>query len=120
MSISCAVLMCHAPIVIPQIAGLRERECAGTTRAMRETARALVAHEPQLLVLISPHAPRREQSWGVTSERELRGSFARFGYPELDLDLHGSPLSAAAILDAARGYGLPTHSNPGRPHDHGA
>jgi len=121
--------MCHAPIVVPSIGsrargpasadGLREPDCAGTTQAMREAARALVAHEPQLIVLVSPHAPRHQQSFGLISARELRGSFARFGCPEVDLRFHGSAVAAEAIAKAARGYGLSTCDVPGDALDHG-
>jgi AmmeMemoRadiSam system protein A len=120
MSICCAVLMCHAPIVIPQIAGLRQADCARTTQGMRETARALLAHEPQLLVLISPHAPRHETSWGIVQDHALRGSFARFGYPEVRLQFPSAPAAAEALANAAKGYGLSTHPVPGTPLDHGA
>jgi AmmeMemoRadiSam system protein A len=119
MSISCAVLMCHAPIVVPSIGGLRESNCASTTRAMREAARALVAHEPQLIVLVSPHAPRHERSFGLIGGRELHGSFARFGCPEVDLRFHGSSVAVDAITQAARGYGLSTRDVPGDALDHG-
>ncbi len=119
MSISCAVLMCHAPIVVPPIAGLRESDCTETTRAMHEAARALVAHEPQLIVLVSPHAPRHAQSWGLVSAPELRGSFARFGCPEVNLRIRGSIQAAEAIALAARGYGLSTRELPGDALDHG-
>jgi len=119
MSISCAVLMCHAPIVVPSIGGLRESDCADTTRAMREAARALVAHEPQLIVLVSPHAPRHEQSWGLVTASELRGSFARFGSPGVNLRMRGSAQAAQAIAQAARGYGLSTRELPGDALDHG-
>jgi len=86
---------------------------------MREAARALVAHEPQLIVLVSPHAPRHQQSWGLVSAPELRGSFARFGFPQVDLRVRGSVQAADAIVLAARGYGLSTRELPGDALDHG-
>jgi len=120
MSITCAVLMCHAPIVIPKIARQDGPACASTTLGMRETARALVAHEPQLVVLVSPHTPRHEQSWGIVQDAELSGSFARFGHPDVALRFAGAPTAAQAIGRAASGYGLATHSVAGDHLDHGA
>lgn len=120
MSISCAVLMCHAPIVIPAIAGGRAVNCRTTTEAMRETARALVAHEPALIVLISPHAPRRPRSVGITFDRTLSGDFARFGHPQVALDLPGAPGAAELIAHKARAAGIATHALPGRALDHGS
>jgi AmmeMemoRadiSam system protein A len=120
MSISCAVLMCHAPIVIPAIAGTRAADCRATTEAMRETARALVAHEPALIVLISPHAPRRARSIGITFDQTLSGDFARFGHAQVALELPGAPGAAELIALKARAEGIDTHALAGRALDHGS
>lgn len=120
MSISCAVLMCHAPIVIPAIAGARAADCRATTQAMRETARALVAHEPALIVLISPHAPRRARSIGITFDQTLSGDFARFGHAQVALELPGAPGAAELIAHKARSEGIDTHALAGRALDHGS
>jgi AmmeMemoRadiSam system protein A len=120
MSISCAVLMCHAPIVIPQIAGIQAAHCRTTTEAMRETARALVAHEPALIVVISPHAPRRPRSIGITVDDTLSGDFARFGHAQVALALRGAPAAAGRIAEKARAEGISTHALAGRGLDHGS
>lgn len=120
MSISCAVLMCHAPIVIPAIAGTRAADCRATTQAMQETARALVAHEPAVIVLISPHAPRRPRSIGITFDATLSGDFARFGHAQVALELPGAPAAAELIAGKARAQGVETHALAGRSLDHGS
>jgi AmmeMemoRadiSam system protein A len=120
MSISCAVLMCHAPIVIPQIAGNQAGHCRTTTEAMRETARALVAHEPSLIVLISPHAPRRPRSIGITFDGTLSGDFERFGHAQVALELRGAPDAAQLIAEKAHAEGISTHALAGRALDHGS
>ena len=119
MSIGCAVLMCHAPIVVPPIAGSRAAECSTTTDAMREAARALVAHEPELLVLLSPHAPRKPDAWGISYASVLTGSFARFGHGSLAYVCTGAPDAARCLADEARARGLDTHDIGGSL-DHGA
>ena len=83
MSITCAALMCHAPIVLPALGGARAAACAQTTSAMRSVARSLVAHEPDVLVVITPHAPRQGRTWGIVHDQEIVGSFARFGRADL-------------------------------------
>jgi MEMO1 family protein len=120
MSISCAVLMCHAPIVIPEIAGAEAAHCRTTTEAMREIARALVAHEPALIVLISPHAPRRPRSIGITFDDTLAGDFERFGHAQVALELSGGGDEAERIADKAREEGVATHPLSGRALDHGS
>lgn len=120
MSIGCATLMCHAPIVVPPIAGPEANRCRHTTEAMRDTARALVAHEPDLIVLISPHTPRRPDSWGIVHAPTLSGSFARFGHPELSYSFLGAPDEASCLADEAQRRGLKTHALGGVGLDHGA
>lgn len=120
MPIPCAVLMCHAPIVIPEIAGPRASECAQTTAAMRQTARRLVAHAPDVLVIVSPHAPRDRRRWGIADAGQIAGDFGRFGVPEIGLTLPGAPSAAAALARAAHALGLTTWRAPGAELDHGA
>jgi AmmeMemoRadiSam system protein A len=120
MSIPCAVLMCHAPIVLPQIAGAEAARCQVTTQAMHRAARALLAHEPDVIVLVSPHAPRARTRWGISHEENLDGSFARFGHGELALTFRGAPAAARALAAAAEGEGLTTHALPAQALDHGA
>lgn len=121
MSVACAVLMCHAPIVIPQIAGTRGKACATTTSSMRKAARALCAHEPDLVVLVSPHAPRQRTRWGLAYDPHIEGSFARFGHHGIALSFTGAPEAARAIAQAAAAEGLSTApSVTGQDLDHGA
>lgn len=120
MSIPCAVLMCHAPIVLPQIAGEDASRCQVTTQAMHQAARALLAHEPDVIVLVSPHAPRARARWGISHEESLAGSFARFGHGELALRFRGAPQAARALALAAEREGLTTQALAAEALDHGA
>lgn len=120
MSIACAALMCHAPIVIPAIAGADAYGCKRTTQAMQETARALVQHTPALIVLISPHAPRRPRSVGLVFEPALSGDFARFGHAEVSLRLRGAPAQAQRVALHARAEQVATHAFRGADLDHGS
>jgi len=119
MSIACAVLMCHAPIVVPEIAGPRAARCETTTRAMREAAEVLVAHEPEVVVLVSPHAPRHRTRWGIVHDDTLHGTFARFGHAALAVGARGAPEAARTLAACAAEAGLTTHEAAGRALDHG-
>lgn len=120
MSISCAVLMCHAPIVVPQVAGDRAGQCSRTTAAMTEVARRLVAHRPDMLVLISPHASRHARSWGLCTQSSLHGSFRRFGAAHVGLRMPGSPEAAAHVTRAARAQAVAVEPFEQTELDHGA
>ena len=103
-------LMCHAPIVIPDVAGPESARCVATTRAMRQVAARAVASNPDRLVLVSPHSPRRAGAWGAWAGRHV-GHLGAFRAPHLRVDLPDAPEVAAAIG---------AHPVSGEPLDHGA
>lgn len=120
MTIACAALMCHAPIVVPAIGGANADRCASTTKAMKQVATKVVEHLPDLVVLITPHAPRRPRAFGVCFEPEISGDFLRFGHRELRLNLPGSPSAAHAIASLARQEGIEVGPLDGYDLDHGS
>src|SRR5262245_33877300 len=119
MTIPCAVLMCHAPIVIPAIAGSRAAACARTTAAMRQAAAKIAAHAPDVVVLISPHAPRDRKRFGIAFDLQLNGDFGRFGRPDVAVQAKGAPAAAAKLAERARTVGLDTVQVSGQELDHG-
>jgi aromatic ring-opening dioxygenase LigB subunit len=118
MTITASVLMCHAPIVLPEVGRDRAGDCAATTAAMRAAASVLVAAKPDVLVVASPHSPRRKDGWGIVDNR-LAGDFAEFGAPEVRVEL---PVSADADLvhRAAATRGIRTYRSRLPRLDHGA
>lgn len=104
MSVVFAGLMCHAPIVIPQVAGAQAPRCRSTTRAMRELAARVVASRPDRLVLVSPHSPRLPDSCAAWTGRH-RGDLADFRSPTVRIDLPDAPEVAASL-------GLPAIPSP--------
>ncbi len=119
MPIPCAVLMCHAPIVLPDVAGNRARQCMLTTRAMGDAAARLVAHAPDVIAIVSPHAPRHPTRWGIGAESPLRGDFGRFGAEHIGVTLPGAPEAAARVGAEAKEAGLPLREISGEGLDHG-
>ena len=119
MTIACAVLMCHAPIVLPDVAGNRARQCGQTTRAMGDVATRLVAHAPDVIVIVSPHAPRHPSRWGVCAESPLRGDFGRFGAEHIGVTLPGAPEAASRLTTTAKDTGLPLREISAENLDHG-
>ncbi|RMG45678.1 MAG: hypothetical protein D6718_06700 [Acidobacteria bacterium] len=115
-----AVLMCHAPVVVPEIAGHRAADCAVTTRAMQRVAERVVQRRPDLLLVVSPHTPRLRDAWGVVGDAEIGGSFGMFGFPGIRVDLPGAPDDARALASAAAEAGAPAAVVHPGPLDHGA
>jgi AMMECR1 domain-containing protein/aromatic ring-opening dioxygenase catalytic subunit (LigB family) len=120
MSISCAVLMCHTPDVIPAVAGHRARQCATTTRAMSDLAVRLCAHAPDVLVLVNSVVPQSAAPWSICGETPLRGDFDAFRAPQVGISLPGAPEAAKRLLSVAREAQLPTREIAGIGLDRGA
>lgn len=114
------VLMPHAPVLIPEVGGGREREAAATVEAMWEAARMVVASHPQAVLVISPHSPRRPGHFGFWTGATLVGDMSRFGCPEVTLELPNATALASAIAERFHETGLATWWVPAQPLDHGA
>jgi aromatic ring-opening dioxygenase LigB subunit len=85
-SVVFAALMPHAPILIPSVAGERVARIQATVAAMREAARRAVATGADAVVIVSPHAPREPEAFGIWTSERLRGRLRAFGAPEEGVD----------------------------------
>lgn len=105
-SLRAAVLMCHAPIVIPGLGRRDGARCAATTAAMARAAGSLTASGAARVVVLSPHAPRHPRAYGHYPGTELGGDFGRFGAPELGAGFQADPQAIAAVAAATAAAGL--------------
>lgn len=119
-AVICAVLMPHAPVLIPAVGTGREYLAAGTCRAMREAAQKIVASTPDSVVLISPHSPRKSGAFGLWVDEAVKGTFAEFGVPETEVHLPSDRRLTSAIVSEARARNVATWSIRNQPLDHGA
>lgn len=120
MGLCSAVLMCHAPIVVPAVGGARGAECAATTAGMRAAARRLLAGEPEVLIVVSPHTPRARDAFGVVEADRVSGNLAAFRAPDAAFSLPGAPGARTALHAAARRAGVRTAHLAPQVLDHGA
>lgn len=101
-----AVLMCHAPIVIPALGRRDTLRCRNTTEAMAKAAERLVASGAARVAVLSPHAPRHPKAYGHYAGSALQGDFGRFGEPELAATFLGDEEAVAEVGAAAARAGL--------------
>lgn len=116
----CAMLMPHAPILIPAISGERGRGAEASVRALREAAKTIVRHAPETIVLISPHAPRRSGAFGLWTDESVAGTFEPFGFPRVGVKLPGDRRLTNAIVTECHARNVATWNLRHTPLDHGA
>lgn len=117
---SIAVLMCHAPIVIPAIGRSEAGRCAASTAAMREAARRVVASGVETVALLSPHTPRLRHAYGVVAGEQIRGDFHAFGLPGPELVFPADAALGATCRRRAQDEGLELEPLAVGSLDHGA
>jgi MEMO1 family protein len=119
-SIVGAVLMPHAPILVPAVGGSRGEASAASSRAMRAAANKALSLHPETVVLVSPHSPRKSGAFGLWADDLLQGSFEQFGAPQARVKLPHDPQLVSAIAAAAHAQSLKTWNLQRHALDHGA
>ena len=118
--VAVAVLMHHAPILVPPVGGERGREARSSVAALRAAAGTVVASRPDAVVVLSPHSPRRHGAYGVWRTPALEGSFAAFGSPGVGVRLPVDEPLVEALGAEASEAGVPMWELLGGELDHGA
>ena len=93
-------LLPHPPILLPAIGQGREKEAAATLQACGEAAREIASWEPDVLVLISPHAPSKARAVAVNASESLKGSLRAFGFPQEEQCWNGASELAKSLVTA--------------------
>ncbi len=87
----------HPPLLVPQVGGA-ELALVGKTRSAMETmARKVREAEPEVVVIISPHAPLFASAFSIWELPEMQGDFAGFGAPDVSLSFKLDLALAARI-----------------------
>lgn len=115
-----AALLPHAPILIPCVGGERCEDARASMQAMSDLSRRVVASQPECLVLISPHSPRRRGAFAIWAGERLTGSLRQFGAPEAAIDLPADETISQLIMKEARARGVAMWWLYDQELDHGA
>jgi AmmeMemoRadiSam system protein A len=118
--VTLAVLMPHAPILVPSVGKDRLPEVDSSVRAMREISREVVRTEPATIVLISPHTPRQPMAFPAWAQERVRGTFAPFGAPGEVVDLPVDAEFLQKLSAIAPRSGATVQGMHGDALDHGA
>lgn len=89
----------HPPVVVPGVGQGREREASPTLDAMHAAAAALAEAAPDVLLLITPHAPAFGDYFRVASPPVLSGDLSSFGDRSPALRFQGSAAMADLLAE---------------------
>lgn len=109
----------HPPIIIPEVGGEELQAADRTVTGMKAWAKDIASVNPETLVFISPHAPFLQGALGWLAGRDLAGSFAAFGAPEVAFRVKSDRDLAASIAAEAAGEGVQVVELNTRSLDHG-
>lgn len=116
----CAVLMPHAPVLVPGVGEARSEAMADSRGAIRRAAKCVLSLHPESIVLISPHSPRQPQAFGVWAGALLQGSLAPFDAPQAEVSLPLDQPLAQAVASELHARRLQTWTIHQAALDHGA
>ena len=109
----------HPPVIVPEVGGRHLRAVAATVAAMQQLGEEARALDPDVIVLLSPHAPLHADRMGVGLAARYRGSLRDFGAPQVEVALDGDVELAETILEDALAWGVPVGPLEGFDGSHG-
>lgn len=122
MGIVAAYAVPHPPLIVPAVGGGQERAVAATIASMEEVARRVAAHDPDLVIVVSPHAPAFRDGFFISQSPTEQGSMATFGQPRETLAIHIDQEFSQTVIQRLRQRGIPMVPAPpdAQALDHGA
>ena len=97
----------HPPIMVEAVGGRRADVTKESIDALASAAEALAAFDPDLVVIMSPHAPAFSDAFVVDSSPSHRGSFAQFGAPQARYEYRGDPAFVRALTSTFSQHAIP-------------
>lgn len=104
MSLKCAALLPHPPLVIEEIGGKEIKKAEKTVKAFKKTASQIAEfkNELDLIVFITPHGPVFRSQASLIAKEELKGNFSDFGFPKLKFSEKSDINFAAELFSNAK------------------
>ncbi|MBQ5419682.1 MAG: AmmeMemoRadiSam system protein A [Selenomonas sp.] len=102
-----ACVVPHPPLILPEIGQGREQGIADTIAAYQETAAWAAAKNPDLVVIVSPHAKMYADYLQISAGERAEGSFAAFGHGEVRLQAEYDTIFVKHLSGLADSIKLP-------------
>lgn len=112
MGLLAAYAVPHPPLIVPAVGAGQEKAIADTTAAYEEIAQRVAAHDPDAVVIVSPHAPLYRDGFFISDTAEETGSLAAFGQPRETLTIRNDPAFAKAVANRLARRSIPVAGAP--------
>lgn len=96
----------HPPIIVPEVGRDETAKVARTRAAMAEIADAIRAEDPEVLIVISPHAPVYSDAVAINMSKSLEGDFRQFGARKARIEAENDRELAEAVATYLEEAGL--------------
>ena len=121
MSLIGAYAVPHPPLIVPAVGKGEERAIDTTIQNFTEVAKRVAQHQPDLIIITSPHAPLYRDGFFIADAAQEEGSMARFNAPEERLTIQGDPAFAHHLEEQLHRHSIAvTHRDPDHTIDHGS
>ena len=107
MPLLAAFMVPHPPLIVPEVGRGGEKQIEETTRAYERVADEISALRPDTIIVTSPHAVMYADYFHISPGGGAKGSFARFGAPEVRFSETYDTELAERICRLADAAGLP-------------
>ena len=121
MPILCAFILPHPPVILKEVGRGREKDISLTIRAFEACREKIRALDPEVVVILSPHATAYADYFHISPGERAHGDMARFGAPGVTISAQYDQTLAKAIENEAAKAGVPagTQGEHDKALDHG-
>lgn len=120
MALLAAFAVPHPPLIVPEIGGGAELQIQKTIDAYREVARRIAAHQPETIIVTTPHSVLYGDYIHISPGKGAEGSFAQFDAPEVKFKVEYDEELVSVLTALAEAQGIPAGTegeiNPGLDH----
>lgn len=104
----------HPPLIIPACGQGQEKGIQATVDSFHEVARRIAAHEPNTIIVTSPHAPAYLDAFAICGMERLTGDFSQWRAPDEWLSFPTDFMAVQRIVDKATSAGVPVSTTAWR------
>ena len=107
MPLLASFMVPHPPLIVPQVGRGNEKQVAATIASYEKVADEIAALHPDTVIITSPHQTMYADYFHISPGRSAKGSFAKFGAPQVRFSEEYDEDLADKISEIADRRGFP-------------